>query len=179
MRCLVRFLDDWTDFRGSELNSLFQLLGITPLDCQTVRSRDLFLIVDLPSRELARDICSRSILVGAIYELWAEGNCLEDLKMSLSKSMHELEPLLDDSLKWSMNIDAYGKNLSPESKESIRQIFKFIKFRGGISISSPDVDTCILMDFSSNKDVAFELEVSVPCYFGRLICKNGMKEALR
>ena len=74
MRCLVHFYNDqhWIDFRYAELDALLRIYGVRPKLAydESVKSSSPFLPINLPSIEEAQKICSRSVLIKCIYELW-------------------------------------------------------------------------------------------------------------
>lgn len=77
------------NFRHAELDSLLLACGVTNVSCgrpwlnfdtKNVEPVDIadpspFLIIDLPDFEVAKVICSRSVLVKHIYELWTSMSC--------------------------------------------------------------------------------------------------------
>lgn len=65
---------DWLQFRYLELNALLEIYGLIPSKIYNLTARDdennPFLIITLPSEDFVEKICSRSVLIKHIYELW-------------------------------------------------------------------------------------------------------------
>lgn len=74
MNFLIRFMDDgdWNDFRYAELNALLELNHIDPnlAYIKNENSKSVFQTITLPNVEVVCNICSRSVLIRAVYELW-------------------------------------------------------------------------------------------------------------
>lgn len=80
IHCLVQFYQDldWRDFRFAELDALLEMNGVSPAMAYTAhaplspaeKQQSLvmpYLLLDLPSREVAVRICQRSVLIKHIY----------------------------------------------------------------------------------------------------------------
>jgi hypothetical protein len=83
VKCLVQFYQDidWKTFRLAELDALIEeALGPTdgtpPFDASRYYSRPSgiespFVVLELPSFDVAQRLCARSVLIKHVYELWS------------------------------------------------------------------------------------------------------------
>jgi tRNA (guanine10-N2)-methyltransferase len=154
-RALIQFFDGcWTDFRLAELHALLQLNGVDPASLKLTSDESQldgnFLIVDVPSKEIARKLCERSVLIKTIHELWASGPSLSavvDATKTLPVSF--IQPYLAAENSWSFQCDGFCRKLQPAVKEEFRGRFKpILGFKGPISINRPAVDLWLILDYS-------------------------------
>jgi len=209
-RYLVYFFDEWNNFKVPELNSLLELFGASSE--YLVAEEELgilekgsshegpFLLLDLPNEEMARQLCSRSVLIRSIYQVWSYGNtvseCIQGVRAaSIDDRDGLLVPWMSRDKTWCVEVHGYCRALSQEQKGLIRQNFSFLAFQGPVHLSNPLVTISVLLDFSphvpppsSNSGGAFGAVVEdeeemarprVPCYCGRLLARGGMREELR
>jgi tRNA (guanine10-N2)-methyltransferase len=199
MLYLIHFFENWSDFRLAEFRALLRLAGVDPSlvlsDASTVASfneynKDTFksaevehfLIAEFPNEQIIHDVCHRSILIKAVYELWGSGsNSAECVKSVSSLSRNVLEPYLLRGKSWSIRPDAFCKSLSMTQKNHVRDMFKFLEFRGDVNIEAPDTDLWIVMDFSKHRELVIDTSntIPVPTYFGRLVARGGMRDELK
>ena len=123
MRCVLQFSQDfhWVQFRHAELDALLRMHGIDPATAYSDPLRDkehAFLFIDLPNIEIIESICSRSILIRNVYELWAHSDRLSSLVTSV-KSLPDtfLEPYVKPTVSWSVQVDPFCRSYSMQQKE--------------------------------------------------------------
>lgn len=160
MRCLVQFSQEfhWVNFRFAELDALLILSGIEPAAAYTFDETkngtdNAFLRIDLPGWDVARSMCERSILIKAIYELWCiESTLGEVIESAKLLPISFLEPHMSLEKSWSVNVDTHCKSYSMSEKEFFRNQFRFLDFKGKVSLDDADVQLWILLDHSLQKN---------------------------
>ena len=200
MLCLIQFFDEWLDFRIPELKAL---LAMHDLTWEGILRADIanpepsedqhFYVVELPSLDVVRHICSRAILVKAIYELWSSGPTLQDA-IEATKALPStfLDPYLKSEDSWAVNLNTFGRTYTMEQKQDCRMHFKFLDFQGPVNVVNPAMELCISMDYhryrhitpatviaDTEESLVRAVKTDVPTYFGRLLFRGGMKEVLR
>lgn len=235
---VLQLYDEWLDFRIAELISLFKMHSLdwtkcvvtdygliyakhitdslSQLSSSLVHSylsegmdKKNFHVIHVPSEETIRSICSRSVLIKHVYELWGMAANLSDLiALVADHNCINAHPYLSDcSLSWSISINSFGKTLSMSEKQLYRSNFRFFDFKGPVSLDEPMLQLFLCLDFSNidrgggsssvhnvsddceavhedrsdheSKQASNDTGSSLPCYFGRLVCDGGMKEACR
>jgi tRNA G10 N-methylase Trm11 len=160
MRYLVQFSQEfhWVNFRFVELDSLLLMNGVEPstaynYDESAHGTEDAFLCINLPGSDAAKLICERSILIKSIYELWCYAPTLKlliDEARGLPKTF--LQPYMTAEKSWSINVDSHCKSYSMSEKESCRNNFRFLDFKGVVSLDNADVQLWVLLDHSQQKN---------------------------
>lgn len=188
--CLLQFYQEqsWLDFKYAELNAVIELAGLSPADLYDIsllsaeEKAGPYLRIQFPDEISIRFVCSRCVLVKAVYEYWATGNSLSDL-ISNVRGLPETftQAYYQSELSWSVDIDTYFRILTMEEKCAYRDMFRFMDFRGPVRLQNADMQYFILMDFSSNRRECPRQQGSEDmfCFFGRLLGSGGMKEELR
>lgn len=146
------------NFRFVELDSLLLMNGVEPstaynYDESPHGTEDAFLCIDLPGSNIAKLICERSILIKSIYELWCYAPTMKGLideAISLPKTF--LEPYMTTEKSWSINVDSHCKSYSMSEKESCRNNFRFLDFKGPVNLDNADVQLWVLLDHSQQKN---------------------------
>ena len=137
MLCLIQFFNDWKDFRLAELEALLQLYDLPPL-AQTARSwsvepdqsfifNEVFLLVELPNREVAASLARRSVNIKLILELWSQAQSPSLLSQTIclndSSFMNDYcrENSIDLSTSsWCVSVNAYCRTLTSLEQEQYR-----------------------------------------------------------
>jgi tRNA (guanine10-N2)-methyltransferase len=183
---LIQFFDEWQDFRKGELLALLEMFGVNVLPYKTeYEHSDLFLYVDLPSDSIAQQICGRSIVIKAIYEVWGTGASLDEAaevtRSAYSKGMiKEAGKYTGVDISWCLDVQLIYKKVTSNLKGAFRERFRFLNFQGPVKLKEPDVNITVLLDYSKYKDKPYESESpDVSTYCGRLVCMGGMRTALR
>jgi tRNA (guanine10-N2)-methyltransferase len=202
MRCLVQLYEDWVDFRLPELKALLQMHGLswdevvmsdTATDETAPVEERHFYVLDLPNEDLIKTLCSRSVLVKAVYELWSSGTDLQSLITATQQLDNTFTgPYLESEESWAVSVNTFGRVLSMEQKQDCRLHFKFLDFRGPVNVAHPQMEMCVTLDYTkyrhhtaatvipaSEGGLIREVRTDVPAYFGRLIARGGMKEILK
>lgn len=202
MLYLVQFYDEWIDFRIPEISALLKLNGLdwndlvrddpaSPVDPTCADARQ-FYIVEFPNEDVIRAVCSRAILVKAVYELWSSGPSLAAaVEAAKQLSPQFLAPFLTSEDSWAIHVNSFGRNLTMEQKQDCRTNFKFLDFKGTVNVTSAKLELWISLDYNKQRHSIAALAAStgassteltlsdVPTYFGRMIAKGGMKEVVR
>lgn len=202
MLYLVQFYDEWIDFRIPEISALLKLNGInwddivrddtaSPVDPTSTDARQ-FYVVEFPNEDVIRAVCSRAILVKAVYELWSCGTSLAAaVEATKQLSPQFLASFLDSEDSWAIHVNSFGRTLTMEQKQDCRTNFKFLDFKGPVNVTSAKLELWISLDYNKQRHSIAALAAAtgasnteltltdVPTYFGRLIAKGGMKEIVR
>ena len=236
---VLQLYDEWLDFRIAELISLFKMHSLDWTKCVVTdygliyakhiidslpevssssvcsylsedTDKKNFHVIHVPSEGTIRSICSRSVLIKHVYELWGMAASLSDLvALVADHNCINAHPYLSDgSLSWSISINTFGKTLSMSEKQLYRSNFRCLDFKGPVSLDEPMLQLFLCLDFSNidrggsssssssvhsddcealqgersnteSKQALNGTGSSLPCYFGRLVCDGGMKEACR
>lgn len=208
MKVLIQFFDEWEDFRLSELLGILKLLDIAyspsePTFVENCRSR-LFSIVDVPDEASVRALCTRSVLIKAVYEVWGMGTSLDEAveatKAAYSSNSWGAEKGREDGAwgidrslfgvenSWCVDIQLLYKKVPSAEKDAYRNRFKFLDFLGPVKLRDPEVNVTVVLDYfdeyatkakDSNSNAA-EANTKTPLvYCGRVLAKGGMREELR
>ena len=179
MRCFIQFANDsrWIKFRYAELDGLLRMNGVDPTEAYSKPDDSEvtpFLILELPNEEVAKRICSRSILIKHSFEFWAFGVTLDELIENTKKLPDTfIAQYTSEKLSWSIDVDVYFKSYTKEEKEECRNMFRFLPFQGKVQLQDTDIPMFILLDYSCDD------KLSIPCYLGRLLAHGGMREELK
>lgn len=203
MRCLIHFTADhhWRGFRIAELESLLELYGIEPpynITYPSSRTHDhfqqtiqyskesskkenavkpdnkAFIIIDLPNIDVINFICSRSVLIKNIYELYGNAFSLKEVIDQVKQiPINYFTPLLVETNSWSISVETFFKSISMSQKQSIRENFNFLNFLGKVNTLNPDVQFSIICDFSSDINTEISDCPDVDSYFGRVLGCGG------
>ena len=178
MRCLIQFYDDWNDFRMAELDALLEMFNLDRLTTEELACKSCFFIRNLPEDKDVIQLCSRSVLIHQIIELWGYGNSLEQAIIESQIDTHYQKNCASES-SWSISVDTYCRSFSKDQKDLTRQAFQFLNLSGQIKINDADLQIITLFDYSNNVNDEPKKYPNVPSYFGRLISKNLMREKLK
>lgn len=217
MLCLIQFFNEWKDFRLAELDSLLQLHGLTlaativpwrePFTAKDNIFHDVFLLLELPNREIAQSITQRSVLIKWIVELWAkeyhspailahnlsvDGKNVSELEVHVSEIMNGLHLDFLHSATWSLSVESFNKTLSVSEQQAYRQLLSqpLSLFRGPVKLRDPDIHMIFISDYTNyltpTGHVPYQIDNEsntngspLPAFFGRLLGKGGMREELR
>ncbi|CAH6720283.1 tRNA (guanine(10)-N2)-methyltransferase [[Candida] jaroonii] len=142
---LIYFAQAYPNFRRAELESLAHYHGIN-IDLSHHSETSPFLIVQLENDEQARKIMERSVLSRGIYELWGQGNTLEELHQSVKDNDNGKFELYNKS---SFKFDFIGYMGRRNNKQKFEMIesFQFLAFEGPIRMKNPDEVYTILEEY--------------------------------
>lgn len=203
MLYVVQFYDEWIDFRIAEISALLKLQGLNwndlvrddpanPTDPADTDARH-FYIVEFPNEDVIKAVCSRAILVKAVYELWSSGPTLASaIEATHNIPQSFLQPILSSNDSWAVHVNTFGRTLTMEQKQECRLNFKFLDFQGPVSVTAAKLEMWISLDYNKYRHSIASMAAAsgateaniltltdVPTYFGRLIAKGGMKEVVR
>ena len=94
MKFLFHYAHSFLPFRLPELNALLTMCGVEPSSAynEATAAADLerpFLVLDLPSVEVAGRVAGRGILINSAYEVWGDGEtyeaCVAHVKRTLRR----------------------------------------------------------------------------------------------
>jgi tRNA G10 N-methylase Trm11 len=123
MRCLIQFYQDfhWIKFRHAELDELLRMHGVDPSGAYTDLVHDdeqAFLFIELPTVEVIRSICRRSVMIRNIYELWASAESFTDLVTQVqSLSATFLASYTSVEKSWCVQVDSFCRSYTMQQKE--------------------------------------------------------------
>lgn len=148
-----------------ELDALLSMCGIKPRDAyeRLPDNQDLeadpFVVVSLPSLDIAKRIAARAALVRAMTELWSVHDChtLHEAVASVTSAespagsrLRELLP--DDTVTWRLVVDGFRASLTMPEQEATRQHFRAgLPWRGRVRVKDAAVTVRVLIDFESHK----------------------------
>ncbi len=194
----MQFWDDWHDFRVAELLQLMKLFNIDGELLESPpkgMSSDVFQYMEIPSAEAAAQLCSRSVLIKSIYEVWTHGETFLNLTNSLKElSNANTSSVLPGTLpageSWHVEVVPLYKSMKIDEKERCRAALSFLVDRFGDMTPHPknaSLTVCLVADYHAHKQaIAASTFVetdganvpTVACFCGRLLGRGGMKEEL-
>jgi tRNA (guanine10-N2)-methyltransferase len=184
---LIQFVHEqhWVDFRGAELQCLLAMEGV---HIEVRPTESMLLLLDIPAHiDQIHRVCSRAVLVKAIYTLISSSSDLSSIVTS-QDTITYLSSLPHTS-SWSLTTETLNRSLSNDQKERVRSLFKGTYPSGPIQIKEPEVDLRVVAEFpwtpvpttttTTTDDSIDGIPPHWPCYFCRLLAKGGMKEAIK
>jgi len=126
-----------------------------------------FLILELPSEEVARRVAARSMLIFAIYELWGYGNNFTELGRSIGEFPAERkDPYTVRDSTFKVLVEAMGHKLSmEEQKEKRDALFDMVDFQGTVRLKDPQHTFMCIEHFGLTEEARAGPARAV--YFGR------------
>eukprot|EP00953_Heterococcus_sp_UTEX-ZZ885_P037694 19348-Heterococcus_DN1.PRE.2 len=174
MKYLLQFSVTHEDFRLPEVESILARHGIAPAAAyDTIQARRdaeagaAFLVVELPSEQVAKDIAERAILVRRVLELWGSGPAIQDAVAAVRAFPEQhMTPHFGESTSWAISVEGLRCKLSAAEQEAVRANFKFLPILGPVQLKSPDTTMWCLLDYTAETR---KLEGRLPAhaYFGR------------
>lgn len=146
-----------------------------------------FLIFSFSDEAALVRIANRAVLVKNIYRLWGHEASFPALVDAVRHNSAELmESYLqpeNSHLSWSVEVVGFGRSFTMPEKQALRTHFSFLQFPGPVSLRSPDIEMCLLCDYSAGSSYTKSKEdnvaPSVPCYLGRRLPTVGMRDVLK
>lgn len=181
MRYLIQFAVAHEDFRLVELDALCELSHINPASVydlhvarKCVERGCPFLVVDLPSDDVAKRLIERGILIKRVLELWGEGDTHEMLIESVKAFPQErLEPHCSADCSWSLQVQGVGQKKSLEGQEVVRKAFSFLPMLGPVNLKTPDTALWVLEEYTARIDKLRGMPDKL--YIGRQVGKASRK----
>jgi len=156
--CLVQM------FSSSETSITFRWFGGESKD-------NVFAIVETNDIGLLRKVASRSVLLKHVYLLLAQGETPEQCAAAISPSCPELLQLQQGVGSFRLDVDAFGKKMTPADKQAMREIFlPILGITASVSLLAPTVTLAVWMN-GTHFGKAFQPQ----CWFGLHIisCVEG------
>ena len=154
--------------------------GSLAFNCQNGKNQEVnpWVILELPSEEIALKICSRSISTKYCIHLWASATARLELHALVQAFISENREELEDSyfnanVSFKLNIDAFMKKLPSSDKHERIETFSYLPFQGPVSLQNPDV-TLIELEFSGFDHNNLP-EEPINLFFGRFVA-DGQRE---
>ncbi|XP_065844049.1 tRNA (guanine(10)-N2)-methyltransferase homolog [Oscarella lobularis] len=177
LRCLFHYAQEHLEFRLPEFVSSAALAGIANAEIVKECSHaacDLspFLIVDLPSEDVARRIAQRSVLMKSVIDLWGFGSDLSSLKSSiLAHLLDEKEKqFMLESVTFRIRIEAFNKKCTDEYSASLIKQLNFLPFKGRVNLRRPDHTFCLFLDYGTDSTTPAQ---PYRLFFGREISMSS------
>lgn len=125
---------------------------------------EIFVKGHFENEETCKNIISRSILTKGIVEVWAEGECYDDVLKQLLSKTHLFEKYLTNK-KWSFRFASFRKTLSQEEKIQKMNHFQILfKDYNSVDLRNPDVQIALFEEYENRNT-----NVLKKVYFGRCI----------
>ncbi|KAI5209656.1 tRNA guanosine-2'-O-methyltransferase [Aureobasidium subglaciale] len=166
MEYLIRLAQMHETFRKPELEALAVLHNVD-LKILEYSDQSPFCIAKISSDEDAAKLISRSLLAGAVYELWGIGNGYEECHADTKKRSQHLWPQYKENASFSFQIDSYQAKRTNIEKRDIVESFSYMAFEGPIRMKNPDLPMVVLEEW--------DLEGKHPnrVALGRLLGESG------
>jgi hypothetical protein len=141
-----------------ELDALISRAGINPRECYNIRygdpQDDPFVVIQLPSSEVATSIAERSVTIKSISELWTLHDCkgIHDAVRSLASFDRErLSAFASPEISWRANIATFNHSLTIHQQVAVRRHFASVfPFKGPVKLKDAEcnVTITVFMDFA-------------------------------
>lgn len=192
MLYLILFYDEWPDFRIHEFISLVSYYEIPILNNIEV-NESCFLLLEISQGfdEKLMKIASETVLINRIIQIISYNKTfplfLTDLN-SNSCCYTDICRDNDRNLSWSLKIETFGKKMTSNEKETCREeILEVLDLPGDVKLVDPDIELLLIFDCSiylprKGKAVIIDHDnecwLKLPVYFGKHVCKGGMRDEM-
>ena len=137
MQFLFWCANEHQQFRLVELESLATLFSIS-LEWVFKSDKYPWVVLDLPSEEVAKKIISRSVSIRYCLHLWAEGDNYEEFHSKLKNVEFKYEASwLSEKTSFKFHMESFNKKITGEEKLKSFVSLSCIPFLGPVSLSSP------------------------------------------
>ncbi|XP_005101497.1 tRNA (guanine(10)-N2)-methyltransferase homolog [Aplysia californica] len=176
---IIQFAHQHLDFRIPEIRSIVSLIGCEASlkECDLV-SGSPFMEIKLKNDTDAMRIMKRSVLSKRVYELWAEGTSVKEVKDKIDSLPSEVtEEYTNNGKSFRIIVETFNKKIS--SAEKIKKIELLTEsasvFQAKINLRTPDV-SFHLLEFYENDSKPSEEPLKV--FFGRWVA-DGQRDAIQ
>lgn len=112
-----------------------------------------FLVVDLPSCDLAAQVVRRCVQVHSALELLAEGVDYDELRVGALANRPLLDPYMLASVSWQLQVQAFGRSLTAEEQEAKRlSLSETLPLPGPVRLRNPDQTFVVVEDVGLRRD---------------------------
>jgi len=166
MEYLIRLAQMHETFRRPELEALAVLHNVD-LEILEYSDESPFCIAKISSDKDAAKLISRSMLTGAVYELWGIGNDYDECHADVKKRSQHLWAQYKETASFSFQIDSFQAKRTNDEKRNIVESFSYMAFEGPIRLKNPDLPMVVLEEY--------DLEAKEPkrVALGRLLGESG------
>ncbi|ELP94162.1 hypothetical protein EIN_185590 [Entamoeba invadens IP1] len=173
MRVLIRFYESQPEFRFAEFDSLIHLFNVRCVyDASTICN--VYLYADFDSLEDIKKVCSRSVLIETVYEIWGEAKTYEELVPIVYSKADELIPIYKGKT-FKLKVTCFGKNYRIPEQVKIFDKFKDFKlydYLGAVDLKNPDLNISIMENIGHLKKTS---DVPQNIYYGIELCYGNRK----
>lgn len=142
---IISFANSFPNFRVAELESLADLFGVE-VDLSHHNEKHPFLIVELENDDHARNLVKRSVLAKGIYELWGQGETLEQLHDDIRAQSADRFALYKHNT-FRFDFVSFMGAKTTDQKISMIETFKYLGFEGKIRLKDPEVVFAVLEEY--------------------------------
>lgn len=166
---LILSAQEHVDFRMPELLAVSTMFNFKMhVQYQNHRKENPHLVVHLPNEKCARYLLSRAVSIKSVYELWGQGNNIEDLKQCVLKyPAKEMQAFTSSSSSFKISIESFNKKLTINQQKELIDQFQFLPFQGRVNLTAPDHVFSLLLDYGDDCNEAPASPERV--FFGRLV----------
>ncbi|CAO3692918.1 unnamed protein product [Umbelopsis ramanniana] len=171
---LVQFAQSHDEFRLPEFESLAVIENVNvKFNREEYRLDRPFLKVEIDSDEEAAKLVKRAILIKSIYELWGEGENLEELHAEVRETSDRWPQYMGKSFKFS--VTAFGSTIVAKKSLDMINSFSFLGFDGDIDMTNPEFQFSILVDFGAERSKTMKVGTfeAEKMYLGKLVASGS------
>uniref|UniRef100_A0A8C5MH21 tRNA (guanine(10)-N(2))-methyltransferase TRMT11 n=1 Tax=Leptobrachium leishanense TaxID=445787 RepID=A0A8C5MH21_9ANUR len=173
---LVLLAQDSCEFRHPEIKSLLSLYGGHFSNTQDAQSKSPFCFLQLPSEEMARKLMKRTVCAKSVFELWAHGKSMEELKQSLERyPLESMVSYLQPNSTYKISIHTFNKTLSQKEKLNKIDVLEFVPFRGKVNLQNAEHIFYLLEDYGPEPNNPRKEPLQI--FFGRWIA-DGQRDLI-
>jgi len=177
---LVHFVHRHLDFRLPEFDTLLEMHGLSVSQCydrELVNLDSPFLVVELPSEEIAAAVCSRAILIKRMLELWGKGLTVEACSQAVQSYPDDVKSkFYGPDTSWSVNVEGFNVSLPMNAQHDIRNYFRHLAFEGPVQCRNPNQRFWIYCEYDiKSQDEDFDKRTPLQVLMGREVSRSSRK----
>lgn len=147
-RYLLWFANNTVDWRIAEIESIVSLFNSSIKWIENSASKPYW-IAELPSKQLAHQIASRSVTLKHISEVWICASNTDELHKDLLEYSNSVLQT-DNESTYKINVITYGASQSDFEKLMKINELSYLPFRGRVQLKNPDVTLQYVEYFGEN-----------------------------
>ncbi|KAI5749352.1 hypothetical protein M8J76_006676 [Diaphorina citri] len=162
---LLWLANEHVDFRVGELKAILSILKLDiPLPESIIEP---FLILELPSEQIAIEIAKRSVTLRSVMELWAEATNIETLHMQLkSYPNNVIKSYFAPDKSFKIKVELFCNSQTQKQKIEKIEAFSYLPIEGPVKLKNPDMSLQYIEYFDGRRDIITHLSLKSRKFIG-------------